>query len=117
MLKTPITFCNFFFIWFTSFQRKCNQKQKKDNSIQIVNSPFLVKIKRSKLVIFKLPLSDTRPYFLSRDICIGIMYQKKPTPYPKPFYQSFMKKSHEFKKIYSCIKSNRKTTRYSGTSE
>ena len=30
---------------------------KKDNSIQIVNSPFLVKIKRSKLVIFKLPLS------------------------------------------------------------
>lgn len=57
MLKTPITFCNFFFIWFTSFQRKCNQKQKKDNSIQIVNSPFLVKIKRSKLVIFKLPLS------------------------------------------------------------
>ena len=40
-----------------SFQRKCNQKQKKDNSIQIVNSPFLVKIKRSKLVIFKLPLS------------------------------------------------------------
>ncbi|WP_418781172.1 hypothetical protein, partial [Holdemanella porci] len=49
-----------FFIWFTSFQRKCNQKQKKDNSIQIVNSPFLVKIKRSKLVIFKLPLSPTK---------------------------------------------------------
>ena len=61
MLKTPITFCNFFFIWFTSFQRKCNQKQKKDNSIQIVNSPFLVKIKRSKLVIFKLPLSPLVP--------------------------------------------------------
>ena len=57
MLKTPITFCNFFFIWFTSFQRKCNQN-KKDNSTQIVNSPFLVKIKRSKLVIFKLPLSN-----------------------------------------------------------
>lgn len=56
MLKTPITFCNFFFIWFTSFQRKCNQN-KKDNSTQIVNSPFFVKIKRSKLVIFKLPLS------------------------------------------------------------
>ena len=68
MLKTPITFCNFFFIWFTSFQRKCNQKQKKDNSIQIVNSPFLVKIKRSKLVIFKLPLSSCYNCF---DRCIN----------------------------------------------
>ena len=76
MLKTPITFCNFFFIWFTSFQRKCNQKQKKDNSIQIVNSPFLVKIKRSKLVIFKLPLSwdkcaETTIEFLTRYGCYG----------------------------------------------
>lgn len=31
---------------------------KKDNSIQIINLPLLVKIKRSKLVIFKLPLSS-----------------------------------------------------------
>ena len=71
MLKTPITFCNFFFIWFTSFQRKCNQKQKKDNSIQIVNSPFLVKIKRSKLVIFKLPLSFR--FFNSLIVTIGVV--------------------------------------------
>lgn len=77
MLKTPITFCNFFFIWFTSFQRKCNQKQKKDNSIQIVNSPFLVKIKRSKLVIFKLPLSIDLLYGYTIALNTDILVRKK----------------------------------------
>lgn len=38
--------------------KKGEPKIKKDNSIQIINLPLLVKIKRSKLVIFKLPLSS-----------------------------------------------------------
>ena len=48
MLKTPITFCNFFFIWFTSFQRKCNQKQKKDNFFFSGNEFFVTKVNYSK---------------------------------------------------------------------